>query len=464
MAAAGHGRALSIGIIGGGLTGLAAADRLAGAGHRVHVFERAPQPGGLATWHDFGGCVWDRYYHVILPSDSELIGFIGSLGMEDKLRWRPTQTGYYVDRKFHSLSTNIDFLRFPPLSLFSKFRLALTILYASRINDWRRLEKIPVEDWLLRTCGRATYEKFWKPLLLAKLGENYRRVSAVFIWTYVKRLFSARDAAAQREHMGYVSGGYRAVFERVVDRLRARGGRLDLGVQVTRVAPAPNGGVTVSLGDRQETFDKVVFTGPVSVLRQVADPALVQVAQPGRDVEYLGVICMTLITRKPLVPYYVLNIGDESIPFTGIIGTSNVVDRTETNGLHVTYLPKYVLSTDALLNADEATLRESFFGGLRKMFPDLDSVGIESVHINRAVKVQPLQVIDYSTLVPRASTLHPDFFVLNSAQFLNNTLNNNEVIRNVNRFFAEHGGSFAAVAGADEAPAYELKREGAACA
>lgn len=434
---------MRIGIIGGGLMGLAAADRLGEAGHRVHVFERAAQPGGLATWHDFGACVWDRFYHVILPSDSELIGFIRNLGLGNALRWSPTQTGYYVDERFYPLSTNIDFLRFPPLSLLSKARLALNILYASRIDDWRRLEKITVEQWLRRWSGHATFEKFWKPLLLAKLGENYRRVSAVFIWTYIKRLFSARDATAQREHLGYVSGGYRAVFERLVERLRAAGGKLELGVQVMRVAPGEDGRITVTVGERKETFDKVLFTGPVNVMRQVADSALVDVPQHGgRDVEYLGVICMVLITRKPLVPYYVLNIGDESIPFTGIIGTSNVVARTETNDRHITYLPKYVLSDDPLLNADDATIRESFFSGLRRMFPDLDSIGIEAVHINRAVKVQPLQVIDYSTLVPRAATRHPNFFVLNSAQFVNNTLNNNEVIRNVNAFFAAHGSEF----------------------
>lgn len=435
---------MKIGIIGGGLTGLAAADRLASLGHKVHVFERAPQPGGLATWSDFGQCVWDRFYHVILPSDAHLIGFLREVGLSENLRWSPTQTGYYVDRRFHSLSTNVDFLKFPPLGLFSKFRLALTILYASRINDWRPLEKIPVEDWLIRTSGRSTFEKFWKPLLLAKLGENYRRVSAVFIWTYVKRLFSARDATAQREHLGYVSGGYRAVFERVIERLTAAGGRLELGVQVSHVEPAAETGIAVTVDDRRETFDKVIFTGPVNVMRQIADSSLVEVAQPGRDVEYLGVVCMVLITRRPLVPYYVLNIGDESIPFTGIIGTSNVVDPSETNGLHVTYLPKYVLSDDPLLNADDASIRASFFEGLRRMFPDLDSVGIESVHINRAVKVQPLQVLNYSSLVPRATTRHADFFVLNSAQFVNNTLNNNEVIRNVNSFFAEDGQALVA--------------------
>jgi protoporphyrinogen oxidase len=443
---------MRIGVIGGGLMGLAAADRLSQAGHRVHVFERGTQPGGLATWHDFGQCIWDKYYHVILPSDSELIGFLRELGLADKLRWGPTQTGYYVDRRFYPLSTNVDFLKFPPLGLISKFRLALTILYASRIDDWRSLEQVSVERWLRRWSGDATFEKFWKPLLLAKLGENYRRVSAVFIWTYIKRLFSARDATAQREHLGYVSGGYRAVFQRAVERLQRAGGTLELGVQVTRVAPMDDGRIAVMLGARREVFDKVLFTGPVNVMRQVADAALIDAApvpanqSAARDVEYLGVICMVLVSRKPLTPYYVLNISDESIPFTGVIGVSTVVDPAETNGLHLTYLPKYVLSSDPLLEADDDDIRTSFLDGLRRMYPDFDAADIASVHINRAVKVQPLQVIDYSSIAPRAATKHPNFFVLNSAQFLNNTLNNNEVIRNVNAFFAAHGGEFQNIA------------------
>ncbi|MEZ4826776.1 MAG: hypothetical protein R3C61_10865 [Bacteroidia bacterium] len=48
-------------------------------------------------------------------------------------------------------------------------RLALTIMYASRINDWKSMEKITIEEWLVKIGGRKTFEKFWKPLLLAKL-------------------------------------------------------------------------------------------------------------------------------------------------------------------------------------------------------------------------------------------------------------------------------------------------------
>jgi protoporphyrinogen oxidase len=436
---------MRIGVIGGGLMGLALAERLGAAGHRVTVFERAGQPGGLATWHDFGPFTWDRFYHVILPSDTALVEFVRRIGLGESLRWRPTQTGFYVDRAFHPLSSGLDFLRFPLLGLWSKFRLAATILYCSRIRDWKPLESMTVEEFLVRHSGRATFEKMWKPLLLAKLGENYRRVSAVFIWTYVKRLFSARDAAAQKESLGYVSGGYRTVFHRLLERIAAGGGSVQLGVDVKSVRPRASGGIEVTTASGAEAFDKVIFTGPVNVLRTVADPALVQVPPQG-DVEYLGVLCMALVTRKPFCPWYILNIADERVPFTGVIGMSSLVDTSETSGLYLTYLPKYVLSDDAALSRPDEEVKDEFMAGFRRMFPDFPESEIAGVHLNRAVKVQPLQVLGYSGLVQPPRTRHGDFYVVNTAQFSSNTLNNNEVIRSVNAFLEQFEPEFRSAA------------------
>jgi protoporphyrinogen oxidase len=431
-----------IGVVGAGLMGLAVADRLAELGHSVTVYERDSQPGGLATWQDFGPFVWDRFYHVILPSDRHLIALIRRIGLEDQLNWAPTGTGYYVDRTFYSLSTGADFLRFPPLNLWNKMRLAATILYCSRIEDWRRLEHVTVEEWLRRTSGDSTFEKFWQPLLLAKLGEHYRRVSAVFIWSYIKRLFSARDATAAREHLGYVTGGYRTVFQRLLSRLAAAEARVELDVAVSAVRPAGAAGIVIATSRGTERFDKVVFTGPANVMRQAVDPALVNVPPARGEVEYLGVVCGALITRRPIVPYYVLNIADERIPFTGIIGMSNLVAGGNTAGLHLTYLPKYVLSDDPLLRAPEEALKAMFERGLAEMFPRLAEAGVERLATHRAFKVQPLQVLGYSSLVQTPETRHPDFYVLNTAQFVSNTLNNNEVARAVERFFADFGHCF----------------------
>jgi protoporphyrinogen oxidase len=436
---------MRIGIVGGGLMGLALAERLGAAGHRVTVFERAGQPGGLATWHDFGPFTWDRFYHVILPSDTALVEFVRRIGLGDRLRWRATRTGFYVDRAFHSLSSGLDFLRFPLLGLWSKFRLATTILYCSRIRDWKPLESMTVEEFLVRHSGRATFEKMWKPLLLAKLRENYRRVSAVFIWTYVKRLFSARDTTAQKESLGYVSGGYRTVFARLLERIAGSGGSVRLGVDVKSVRPRAGGGIEIATGAGSEAFDKVIFTGPVNVLRAAADPALVQLPPQG-DVEYLGVVCMALVTRKPFCPWYILNIADERIPFTGVIGMSSLVDTAETAGLYLTYLPKYVLSDDAALLRPDEELKAEFLAGFRRMFPDFPEAEIVGVHLNRALKVQPLQVLGYSGLVQPPRTRHADFYVVNTAQFASNTLNNNEVIRSVNAFLEQFEPEFRSAA------------------
>jgi protoporphyrinogen oxidase len=155
---------------------------------------------------------------------------------------------------------------------------------------------------------------------------------------------------------------------------------------------------------------------------------------------------MALLTRKPFCPYYVLNIADDRVPFTGIIGMSSLVDTDETAGLHLTYLPKYVLSDDPALRRPDAEVTAEFMDGFRRMFPDFPASEIAGVHLNRAFKVQPLQVLGYSALVQPPRTRHPDFYVVNTAQFASNTLNNNEVIRNVNDFLDRYGAEFRSAA------------------
>ena len=114
---------------------------------------------------------------------------------------------------------------------------------------------------------------------------------------------------------------------------------------------------------------------------------------------------------------------------------SNVVDTKNTNGYHLTYLPRYMLSTDPELDKPDSYFEKTFLEGIYRMFPDFDRNNLVGVHVHRAVKVQPLQVMNYSSMVPSVSTNDPRFHILNTSQFVNNTLNNNEVIGAVNQFY-----------------------------
>ena len=421
--------------------GMTLARRFASAGYRVTIIEGADRTGGLTTWHRFDDVIWDRFYHVILPSDSNLIGLLDELNLKHDLQWRRTYTGFFVDEKLHSISNNIEFLKFPLLSFVSKIRLGLTMIYASRINDWKKLEHTTCEAWLRRVSGNENVDKLWKPLLLAKLGVSYRRVSAVFIWSYIKRMFSARDKSASAEHLGHVVGGYHRILNAMEQQISDSGGSVLLNTEVRSIKTSDNG-VTVSCAGREGAgheleFDQVVCTSPVNVLEKIMPVSLLRVeeTQSAGQVEYLGVVCVVLVTRRPITRYYVVNIADESIPFTGVIGMSNVVDVEQTNGLHFTYLPRYLLSTDEEMRKPDDWFKESFVAGVKRIFNDFDESDIVGVHVNRAVKVQPLQVLGYSSLVPGVSTTDSRVHVLNTSQFVNATLNNNEVVGAVNRFY-----------------------------
>ena len=76
--------------------GLALAQRLSARGVRVTVLERERQAGGLTTYHDYGLFWWDRFYHVILSSDTQLIQYLHEIGLGDRLRWSAARAGLYA--------------------------------------------------------------------------------------------------------------------------------------------------------------------------------------------------------------------------------------------------------------------------------------------------------------------------------------------------------------------------------
>ena len=82
-------QAQTVGIIGGGLAGLAAGCALADAGLKVTLFERRPYVGGRASSYEHPGTgeVLDNCQHVLLGCCTNLIHFYETLGVSDKIRW-----------------------------------------------------------------------------------------------------------------------------------------------------------------------------------------------------------------------------------------------------------------------------------------------------------------------------------------------------------------------------------------
>ncbi|HYV17918.1 MAG TPA: FAD-dependent oxidoreductase [Verrucomicrobiae bacterium] len=457
-------------VVGGGVLGLTLAYRLASAGHQVDLLEAEPSLGGLAAAHDYGPFTWDRFYHCILPQDTSLIALLADLGLEQDLRWARTGTGYYARGRMYDMNGNADFLRFPLLTLVDKGRLAAAVIYATRFANPNDLYRVSAEQWLMKICGKRAYTVFWQPLLKAKFGPFHDQVAAVFIYATLVRLFGARSKAAGAESLGYVSGGYRRILERFAAKVRASGGTIRTGAPVTSIteAPAPSGGGpgarvewrarsgASSTDPAADIYDQVFFTAPTRLARKVAAASfLPHVASVEQDhptsAHYLGVACLVLALEQPLTPYYVLNIGEPSIELTGLIEMTNLVDRmTETEGLSLLYLPRYMDSESKEFEGSDAALRDAMFErGLKRLFPSFDPAHARYAGVHRARYVQPLPLVRDGGGPegdPTPALARP-FQVLNTAMLRIATLNNNEVVALVDRFMSKNRAALAPTPG-----------------
>jgi protoporphyrinogen oxidase len=346
------------------------------------------------------------------------------------MRWVETRTGFYTDGKFHSLSSTLEFLRFPPLGLLQKLRLGATIFYASKLRHWQKLEHVAATDWLTRLSGKKTMEKIWLPLLRAKLGENYKKVSAAFIWAIIARMYAARRTGLKKEMFGYVRGGYARILERFGDVLAAENVRVKLGHAVNAVRPVPGGGVSVELKNGQkETFCTVILTTPAPAAAELCASFAEDEKRKLKRVRYQGIVCASVLLKKPLGGFYVTNITDPSVPFTAVIEMSALVDRSHFGGNTLVYLPKYVPSEDGFFSLPDGEIQKEFIGALRRMYPHLGEDDVVSFRISRVRYVLPLSTLGYSEHLPPMKTSVPGVCIVNSAHIVNGTLNVNETIR-----------------------------------
>lgn len=420
-----------VAVVGGGVLGLVLGLRLAERGHRVTIYEAGPGFGGLAASAPIGDFTWDRFYHVILASDTRLRALLGELGLDDRLRWTTTRTGFYVDDRLLSLSSALDFLRFPPLSPVDKFRLGLTILHASRLRDWRPLERQTALDWLEHWCGRRTVERLWRPLLRAKLGENHTRVSAAFIWAIIARMYAARRTGNKQELFGYVDGGYGAILGRLQERVLARGVSLIPDAKILKVGQSGSGLPVVIQRDQRpsEVFDAAVLTVPCSQVATLCPDLTAAELARLDSVTYQGIVCASLLCRRPLSDYYITNIAAAWTPFTAVIEMTALVDRERFGGLSLIYLPRYLGQDDPFWARSDAEVRAAFLPALQRLHPGLAADDIVAFQVARARQVLILPTLDYSRdAMPPVTTSLPGVFIANSAQIPNGTLNVNETL------------------------------------
>lgn len=410
----------STAVIGGGIAGLTAAYRLARAGQRVTLFEAADRFGGLGTYFEHEGRDYDRYYHVILPTDEHLLALASELGLAADVYWTETSLGFLYDRRMYSLVGPLDLLRFDPVPFSDRIRLGLTAIWAAHFARPGPLDDITVSTWLRRLSGERAFGRLWQPLLEAKFGDAYRNIPALWYWAAFNR-----EKGTKKEIKGYLKGGYRALAEALIEAATEAGADLRTSAPVDRVVLREGdhdnpggGGVEVHVDGEESAFDRVVFCTPFAAVPDLADAETLRPHLAGLplDLDHQGVVNVLVMLRRSLTPHYWIPVVECDVPFRGIVETTRVIEAEDAGGRHLVYLLNYVhRDSDEFARTDE-DLIAAYVAGMFSLFPDLEADDVMSTHVFRTPFVEPMWTPGYSRRMPPKELVPSRVFLATTAQ------------------------------------------------
>lgn len=401
-------RRVRIGILGAGAMGLTAAHRLALAGHDVVVIEKMELVGGLAAGFRIGDTWLERFYHHLFRSDRAIQSLIEEIGLADRLTWVKPKTSVLWQGGFYQLDDPLSVLRFKPLPIVDRLRLAASAAYLKLQKNHHVFERTTALRWIRKYMGPRVARLLWEPLLRAKFHDFYDRVSMAWFWSRVY---------CRTGQLGYVRGGFQLVYERLAERIRAAGGVIRLGEEVRAISAQPDGSVEVETAHGIERFDQVLSTLPtrlfVSLARGLPESWLARHDWG----DWLGAHCVIVaLDRRLLDDVYWLNVNDPGYPFLALVDHANFMPARDYGGLHPVYLGNYLPMSSPRFGQSDAEILAEFLPHLRKLNPRFEEGWVKESWVFKAPYAQPVVTLDFPSHIPGHETPLPGVFIANMFQ------------------------------------------------
>ncbi|MEP7175714.1 MAG: FAD-dependent oxidoreductase, partial [Gemmatimonadales bacterium] len=223
----------SVVVLGGGLSGVAAAYTLARAGIRdITVIERGPTLGGLAGSFEREGHFYPLGYHHILHRDRTLLFFLDLIGALPDVRWRRVRMLFNLGGRSYDLGSPGGFLAFP-MSLRDKAGFVRLMLKAFGQRDWSDWQDRSAADLVDTYAGAGTRTALFERLTRLKFELPCDEVSGA--WLGARLHF--REGSAP---LGYIpeANWTKVLCDGVTRLLAEEGVKVRLNATVTRLATA----------------------------------------------------------------------------------------------------------------------------------------------------------------------------------------------------------------------------------
>lgn len=307
----------TVAVVGGGVSGLAAAHRLVTSGEdlKVYVLEASDRVGGVLRTEIDGEWIIEGGPESFLSMKPRGIGLARELGLENRFQWTNEATkGSYLlrDGELHRMPEGLTGLiptQLGPMaktklvSPLGKLRMALDFVLPARKGD----EDETLESFIVRRLGRDVYAHLIEPLMAGIYSGSGAELSLAATFPQLR--------AAEKEHGGLIKGvlaqrkaakarpighqskqgflsfktGIHELTDALSDAIESRGGIIQRRRRVTRVERQDDGRFVVTQDadglEMAQVFDCVILAAPAHIQARLlqdldADAAAAMAAIP----------------------------------------------------------------------------------------------------------------------------------------------------------------------------------------
>jgi protoporphyrinogen oxidase len=404
---------MRIGVIGGGLMGVALAYYLSQSNNQVTILEQGSHLGGLNDQLEFpDGLVIPRYQHALMPTDTTLRDLCATLGLQDELIFQNARAGFVSNDAIYPMSNILDFVSFSMLGLRDRLRLGRMILLTRNLSNWHELDTISAKDWLVRIGGLEAFDRIWRPLLEAKFDGVYDNVSATYVWAWLNRMSAVRQAPQLSGTIGYLKRGHFSLIKALADAFVKAGGEIAYEMRVREIEVQDGQFQRVRTSTGTFEFDALVGAIATPIFARLLPTPYPEYRVRLEKSKYLGLICPVMVLDKPLSNFWTLNLTDPTYPFATIIQTPH----SEKAGHYIVYLPRYTAPDNDWMGVSDDDIAEAWFTHLKKIFPTFSENQVIHFAVSRSRYAEPIHMVNMLQNKLDVQTPYAGLYLANTAQ------------------------------------------------
>jgi protoporphyrinogen oxidase len=386
-------------ILGGGLAGLTAADKLLDSGKaEITILEKAPFMGGLASSFEVEGELIPRFNHHIVRTNKKTLEYLKRYDLMGNNEWKRINLAVALKDKVYNINKPWKFLKFSYLNFIEKVRFGLFGIYVSYFMDPSKLpDDLDAETYLNKACGKSVTQKMYYQLYgRNKFNIPLSQISMKqFAWRMKEREFNDLFTYPMKGIQGMIDGLQQDVVRKGCKiSMKATINSLDLQKKV----------ITYTVGGKEHTevFDALINTIPVPEFIHFAKGLPDEYVKNIKKLRYTPVVGVLFGTKDFLdAENYWVNFLGERIHI--LYQHSVLVDKYKSK---VSWVIRYGGSIEDLPKPDDE-IKDLYLGALKKYFPTMD---VKWAFVFRDKYAEPVYDKDYGKYAPSYRTPVQGFY------------------------------------------------------